>query len=74
MMEFWNTDEVHWGEVQSQQPRRNSREVFGVNRRLIRAQGRTPGQKDWGCEGWLTMYSGVGGGKEKGGFKRISGY
>ena len=39
------------------------------NGSLLKHRDRTLGQKEllpWGCEGWLIIYHGVGGGKEKG--------
>ena len=41
---------------------------------LLKQKDRTCGQKELlpqTCEGWLIIYLGVGGGKEKRGFKRI---
>ena len=40
---------------------------------LLKHGDSTRGQKEllpWGCEGWLIIYLGAGGGQEKGAFER----
>lgn len=75
LMWFWNIDEVWWGEVQSQDQARILEPSLMQNGGFIKAQGTGPLGRRSCCpgvfQGWLILYLEVGGGKGKGGFKRI---
>ena len=72
VMRLWDIGEVQWGGVQSRRPttkREFLRHLWCKNGGLLKHEDRTHGQKEQlhrGCEGWLIIYHGVGGGKDKG--------